>query len=124
MIDAAAPATSLDGSFEREYARLSKERADAQRMLRDFLEGFRGSKAAAHREFRVNVTEKSVIIARGAYEIAARAAGNSIEIVVSGGQQANEQERLTAAYRREFADAGSATDYMGRLMARMLLDRI
>jgi hypothetical protein len=38
VIDAAAPATSLDGSFDRELARLSKERNDAQLMARLLLD--------------------------------------------------------------------------------------
>lgn len=124
MIDAPAPATSLDASFEREYTRLNKERTDAQHMLREFLERFRDSRAAANPEFKTNVTDKSLIVARGAYEIAARAAGTDIEIVVSGGQQANEQDRLTAAYRRKFADVAGASEHLGQLMARLLLDRI
>ena len=123
MIDATAPVTTLDGSFEREYARLNKERSDAQQMLREFLERFRNSRAAANPEFKASVTDKSLIVARGAYEIAARATGTDIEIVVSG-QQANEQERLTAAYRRKFPDVAGATEHLGQLMARMLLDRI
>ena len=97
--------------------------ADAQQMLREFLEVFRNSRAAANPEFRANLTDKSVIIARGAYEIAARASGTDIEIVVSG-QQPNEQERLTAAYRRKFSDVAGASEHLGQLMARMLLDRI
>jgi len=117
------PAASLDDSFERELARLTKERADAQQMLREFLDAFRASRAGANPEFRTNVTEKSVIITRGAYEIAARAVGTEIEIVVSG-QQADDQDRLTAAYRRKFRDVAGATDHLGQLLARLLLDRI
>ncbi len=123
MIDAAAPAISLDGSFDREFARLNQERADAQQMLREFLEVFRSSRAAANPEFKASVTDKSLIVARGAYEIAARAAGTDIEIVVSG-QQTNDQDRLNAAYRRKFADVAGATEHLGQLMARLLLDRI
>jgi len=123
VIDASASATALDGSFDLEFARLNKERADAQQMLREFLDGFRRSRAAANPEFKASVTDKSLIVARGAYEIAARAAGTDIEIVVSG-QQANEQERLSAAYRRKFADVAGATEHLGQLMARLLLDRI
>jgi hypothetical protein len=124
MTDAAAFQITLDGSFEREFARLNKERTDAQEMLRAFLDAFRNSKAAANREFKVNATDKSLIVARGAYEIGARASGTDIEIIVSGGQQANEQERLTATYRKKFTDVGGATNYLGQLMARMLLDRM
>jgi hypothetical protein len=124
MTDAAASPTPLDESFDRELARLNKERADALRMLRDFLDIVRRSTAAANREFKVTATEKSLVVARGAYEIGARVVGTEIEIVVSGGQQANEQDRLTATYRKRFSEIGAATDYLGQLMARMLLDRI
>jgi hypothetical protein len=124
MTDVAAPTTPLDESFDREFARLNKERADAQQMLREFLDIFRRSTAATNREFKVNATDKSLIVARGAYEIGARASGTDIEIVVSGGQQTNEQDRLTATYRKKFSDVVGATDYLGQLMARMLLDRI